>query len=75
MSSNDDILRAIGRLEGKVDHLVQDLITHTGRMNRIDSHIEKQDERIRTLEKKQYAVIAVATFLGSMISLVLRKYF
>lgn len=56
---NDDIMRAIGRLEGKVDSLIADAksddIAHNG-----------HEKRIAALEKKQYGIFLVGGIMGTL---------
>jgi archaellum component FlaC len=75
MSSNDDILRALGRVEGKIDSITIALKDHTDRMNRIDEDIENVEKRVGNLERKQYAILTIASIIGAIISLAVRKFF
>ena len=97
-----DIIRALGRLEGKCDSIIMSLKDHTGRMNRIDEDVEdvrtevskvkesivsikehlatKQkvealEADIRLIEKKQYAIIVVASLLCTVAVELFRKFF
>ena len=61
MQDNDnEIMRAIGRLEGKVDSLIVDIKEHT------DMGIN-HEKRIANLEKKQYAIFLVGGIVGTAV--------
>ena len=59
--SNAELMRAIGRLEGKVDALISSGEGAIERMNRIDAEHAKLEERVNKIDRKQYAILAVAT--------------
>jgi hypothetical protein len=86
MANNDEIMRAIGKLEGKCDQIIDAMKAHFDRMNRIDADIqrlesririkeEKMDHRIANLEKKQYLIITCATGVWAIIMMGIRKFF
>lgn len=86
MPDNNDVLRALGRLEGKCDSIIDSLKDHSSRMNRIDQDVEdlrdvvfkkvsKQDKEIATLQKKQYGLFLVGGILGTAILAAFRKFF
>lgn len=61
-----DILRAIGRLEGKFDTHAEAIIASVSRQ-RVD--IEDQEERLRFLEKWRTGVHFVAAFIVTVPSI------
>lgn len=68
----NELMRALGKLEGKIDAFIQTQKEHFDRMNRIDENMEGLEERVRTVEKKQYGVFLVATVLWGLIVLVFK---
>ena len=83
MSDPQDILRAIGRLEGKVDIMLATITTNQqaniDRMNRIDQDIEnvredlgveiaRMQEQVSGLDKKQYAIIIIAVVIWTFVT-------
>ena len=90
MTGDPKLFQILGRLEAKSDAIINALEDHTDRMNRIDEDIEDvrravfkelraQEKRVVLLEKKQYGLLAIASVLGSIItitgSILLRKLF
>lgn len=63
MQDNEEIMRAIGRLEGKVDSLIVDIRV-------IDDH----EKRIATLEKRQYGIFLIGGIIGTTALIVFRKF-
>ena len=75
-----EIIRSLGRLEGKCDSIIASLKDHTGRMNRIDEDVEdvrsdisELKKEVAKLDKKQYAIITVATLLWGILLVAARK--
>jgi TolA-binding protein len=58
---NDEILLAIGRLEGKVDSLLQMQKSHT-------EELDRHEARIRSLESHRSTVLGAAGVIGGAIS-------
>ncbi len=57
MQDNDnEVMRAIGRLEGKVDSLIVDM-----------KKIPTLEKRVTTLEKKQYGIFLVGGVIGTIL--------
>lgn len=79
MANNNNTERSLGRIEGKLDALAAQVAstskTHHDRMNRIDTEIAQVDSRLRSVEKKQYTIVVIATFVASTASFFLRKLF
>ncbi len=63
--SNKDIERSLGRVEGKVDSLIEDIKSlreaQGGRLGNLD-------KRVAGLEKRQYTILTIASglFIGSL---------
>ena len=62
---NEEILVALGRLEGKVDALIT-------RQALIDEELGRQEKRIRTLEQSKSWVLGAAAMVGGAVSLLIR---
>lgn len=62
MQDDNEIIRAIGRLEGKVDSLIVDIRA-----------IEDHEKRIATLEKKQYGILLVGSIIGAVLLTAMRS--
>tara|TARA_R100001082_G_scaffold80977_1_gene47945 strand:- start:591 stop:797 length:207 start_codon:yes stop_codon:yes gene_type:complete len=62
---NEEILVALGRLEGKVDALIT-------RQSLIDEELGRQEKRIRTLEQSKSWVLGAAAMVGGAVSLLIR---
>ena len=62
---NEEILVALGRLEGKVDALIT-------RQSLIDEEMGRQEKRIRTLEQSRSWVLGAAAMVGAAVSLLIR---
>lgn len=58
---NDEILIAIGRLEGKVDSLLQMQQSHS-------EELDRHEARIRSLEAHRSTVLGAAGIIGGLIS-------
>ena len=58
--NNSEVMRAIGRLEGKVDSLIAD----AGVDGKVQANHEK---RIASLEKRQYGIFLVGGIVGTII--------
>ena len=78
MANNNNIERSLGVIEGQLKTITSQLTSvskaHHDRMNRIDVEIAQVEERLRSVEKKQYTIVVVATFLASIASLFIRKF-
>ena len=62
---NEEILVALGRLDGKVDALIT-------RQALIDEELGRQEKRIRTLEQSKSWVLGAAAMVGGAVSLLIR---
>ena len=65
MTWEDNVLIAIGRLEGKVDALIASLKSHS-------SALDEHDERIRNLEQGRAWLLGAAAMLGAGCSFLIR---
>lgn len=65
MTTQDDLLLALGRLEGKVDALIA-----TQRSQ--DDTLNHHDKRIRTLENSRSLMLGAAAVIGALSSYFLR---
>ena len=63
--AEEEILRGLGRLEGKMDSLMSSI-------KEINRDVAKHDSRIRSLESRQSWVIGAAAVLGLCLSIVVR---
>ena len=61
MTSQDDLLLAIGRLEGKVDALI-------AAQRSQDDTLNHHDKRIRTLENSRSLMLGAAAVIGAISS-------
>ena len=66
MESNDQILVALGRLEGKVDALISRQAVH-------DEELQRHDVRLRQLEQGRSWLLGAAAVLGGLASFVATK--
>jgi hypothetical protein len=66
MESNDQILVALGRLEGKVDALMTRQALH-------DEDIQRHDVRLRQLEQGRSWLLGAAAVIGAIASFVATK--
>jgi hypothetical protein len=62
MQHHDELLLSIGRLEGKIDSLIQ-LQRNQG--DQLNSH----DERIRTLEQSRSQILGYAAMAGGLVGI------
>ena len=62
---NEEILVALGRLEGKVDALIT-------RQSLVDEELGRQEKRIRNLEQSKSYVIGAAAMVGAAVSLLVK---
>ena len=62
---NEEILVALGRLEGKVDALIT-------RQSLVDEELARQEKRIRSLEQSKSYVIGAAAMVGAAVSLLVK---
>ena len=67
MSTQDDLLLAIGRLEGKVDSVL-------ATMNRHGEELERLDHRIRRLEQSKSWILGAAAVVGAISSFFLNNF-
>lgn len=65
--NNNELVRAIGRLEGKMDSLIIDIKEHTDLAT-------NHEKRIAHLEKKQYGIFLVGGIIGSAIMVFFKKF-
>jgi hypothetical protein len=65
---NQNILVALGRLEGKVDALIS-------RQNIVDARIDRHDTRIRELEQSKSWLLGAAGVVGAIASLAAKAIF
>lgn len=65
---NQNILVALGRLEGKVDALIS-------RQNLVDSRIDGHDSRLRELEQSKSWLLGAAGVSGALASLIAKALF
>jgi spore coat polysaccharide biosynthesis predicted glycosyltransferase SpsG len=61
MTSQDDLLLALGRLEGKVDALISVQRTQ-------DNTLNHHDKRIRSLENSRSLMLGAAAVIGALSS-------
>lgn len=57
----NDLMRILGRLEGKIDGIDEKLGEHSQRISDAAVTSKELDKKVNTIEKKQYTMIAVAT--------------
>jgi hypothetical protein len=62
MTTSDDLMLAIGRLEGKVDSVL-------ATMNRHGEELQRLDQRIRKLEQSKSWMLGAAAVVGAVSSL------
>ena len=62
---NEEILVALGRLEGKMDALIN-------RQSLVDEELSRQEKRIRTLEQSKSWVLGAAAMVGAAVSLLVK---
>ena len=62
---NEEILVALGRLEGKVDALIT-------RQSLIDEELSRHEKRIRSLEQSKSWVLGAAAMVGAAVSLLVK---
>lgn len=65
MTNPNPVERALGQVEGKLDGLVTQVTALT---ERLDHKLNKTDERISALEKKQYWMTGVAMGLAFILT-------
>jgi hypothetical protein len=63
MTTQDDLLLAIGRLEGKVDSILSAMSVH-------QDQIESLDDRVRSLEGGRSYVLGAACVLSFLVALI-----
>ncbi len=62
---NDELMLALGRLEGKVDSLIS-------RQTVLDEEMRKFDARLRSVEQSRSWLLGVAGVLGAVASLLIQ---
>mgnify|MGYP003141145499 CR=1 FL=1 len=67
MSSSDDLLLAIGRLEGKVDSILATMRQH-------GEEIDRLDLRVRRLEQSKAWMLGAAAVVGATTSFFFRFF-
>ena len=67
MAASDDLLLAIGRLEGKVDSILATM-THHG------EELERLDHRLRKLEQSKSWMLGAAAVIGALSSYFLNLF-
>ena len=67
MEPNNEILLALGRLEGKVDSLV-------ARQKVIDDELDKHESRLRSLEQGKSWMLGAAAAIGALVSLLVKGF-
>lgn len=76
---NEDIMRAIGNLEGKIDSIIKDIpeLRHICETNRsyLEDRASSLGSRLNTVEKKQYTIIAIATIVFTIMMGYIKKFF
>lgn len=63
--SPQDIYYRLGQLEGKIDAFLTRLGSH-------EEEVTVLEERVRTLEKRQYMALGYATAIGAVIHFVMK---
>lgn len=66
MDSDNQILIALGRLEGKVDALISRQAVH-------DEELQRHDARLRNLEQGRSWLLGAAAVIGALVSVVSNK--
>ena len=67
METNNEILLALGRLEGKVDSLV-------ARQKVIDAELDKHEPRLRSLEQGKSWMLGAAAAVGALVSFIVKGF-
>ena len=67
METDDQILLALGRLEGKVDSLVS-------RQKVIDDELDKHESRLRSLEQGKSWMLGAAAAIGALVSFLVKGF-
>ena len=63
MKTQDQILKALGNIEGKVDGINQ-------RLDRVNGNIKNHDDRINEIEHTQDVMTGKATIIGTILGLI-----
>ena len=66
METDNQILVALGRLEGKVDALISRQAVH-------DEELQTHDERLRDLEQGRSCILGAAAVIGAVASFIATK--
>lgn len=64
---NEELLLALGRLEGKVDSLITSLAVH-------DEELQRLDNRIRQLEQSKSWMLGAAAVVGAAVSFLIQFF-
>lgn len=64
---NEEVMLALGRLEGKVDSLIT-------RQALIDQELDKLDHRIRSIEQSRSWLIGAAAACGAGVSMIVQWF-
>ena len=64
---NEELMLALGRLEGKVDSLIT-------RQALIDQEMDKFDHRLRSIEQSKSWLVGAAAVLGATVSLLFQWF-
>ena len=67
MESSNEILLALGRLEGKVDSLV-------ARQKVIDDELDKHESRLRSLEQGKSWMLGAAAAVGALVTYLFKGF-
>ena len=81
----NNILLAIGKLQGVVEQAISEMQGHTDRMNRIDQDIEdvrsnsndkisKLEAKIHELDKKNVVIFTIGSVAGFLINLAIQLF-
>lgn len=65
MENSNQIMLALGRLEGKVDAMLT-------RQKHQDEILEQHDQRIRTLEQSRSWLLGASAFIGASVSFLMK---
>tara|TARA_R100001224_G_C4026230_1_gene151082 strand:- start:2106 stop:2318 length:213 start_codon:yes stop_codon:yes gene_type:complete len=67
MEPSNEILLALGRLEGKVDSLV-------ARQKVVDDELDKHESRLRSLEQGKSWMLGAAAVVGALVSYLFKGF-
>lgn len=66
MEPNNEILLALGRLEGKVDSLIS-------RQKLVDEELDRHESRLRNLEQSRSWLLGAAAVVGAVAAFLVEK--